>query len=277
MNILSAENTYGINKRFSFVERVITTANPSSILDVGCGAGTYLTYPIAKRFPTVHVVGVDSDELSIGFAQKSYPLSNLDFQIFDMLREDAKFDLIIASEVIEHVEDPQEFLANLKFRLNPGGILILTLPNGYGPFEIMAFVETLLDMIGITVLLRRIAGRSKNSLSVAKDTLAASPHINFFSFAQIKSLFDAVGFRMLEYCPRTLLCGWGIDRILRGSQLIEWNTQAPEFLPAFLSSDWMFVLEQTEPLPYRGYRRGAYARLRRFLNELRLGSQGAAR
>lgn len=82
---------------------------------------------------------------------------------------------------------------------------------------------------------------------------------------------------MLEYRPRTFLCGWGIDRVLRGRQLIEWNAQIPELLPAFLSSGWMFVLEQAEPLPYCGYRRGAYARLRRFLNERRLRSQGAAR
>lgn len=276
MNTLSAENTYGINKRFSFVEKIIGSVRPATILDVGCGAGTYLTYPIAKCFPEVHVIGVDSDDLSISFAQESYPLPNLEFQMFDVLRKDVKFDMIIASEVIEHVEEPLEFLANLKSRLNPGGVLILTLPNGYGPFEIMAFVETLLDMIGIPVLLRRIAGRSTNSLSAAKDTLAVSPHINFFSFSLIKSLFGAAGFRIREYRPRTLLCGWGFDYILRKSWLIEWNAQTSELLPAFLSSDWMFVLEQTYPLPYRGYRRSVYARLRRFLNERRLGGKGAA-
>lgn len=277
MNILSAENTYGINKRFTFVEKIIASTSPATILDVGCGAGTYLTYPIAKCFPEVHVVGVDSDDLSISFAQKSYPLPNLEFKLFDVMREEAKFDLIIASEVIEHVEDPMGFLANLKSRLNPGGLLILTLPNGYGPFEIMAFVEMLLDMIGIPALLRRIAGRTANSASVAKDTLAASPHINFFSFTLINSLFKAVGFRVLEYRPRTLFCGWGFDYILRKSWLLKWNAQASEWLPAFLSSGWMFVLAQTEPLPYRGYRRRVDARLRRFLNERRLGSQGSTR
>jgi SAM-dependent methyltransferase len=270
MNILSAENTYGIRKRFSFVEKIISSASPATILDIGCGSGTYLTYPIAKCFPEVHVVGVDSDELSISFAQKSYPLPNLEFKLLDVLREDAKFDLIIASEVIEHVEDPMGFLANLRSRLNPGGLLILTLPNGYGPFEIMTFVKTLLDMLGIPVLLRRIAGRATNNLSVANDTLAASPHINFFSFSLINSLFKATGFGVLEYRPRTLFCGWGFDHILRKSWLIKWNTQASECLPAFLSSGWMFVLAQTEPLSYRGYHRGTYARLRRFLNEQRL-------
>lgn len=275
--MLGDENTYGIKKRFAFVERVIATARPATILDVGCGAGTYLTYPIAKRFPSVHVVGVDSDEVSIAFARQSYPLPNLEFQMLDLLNSEARFDLIVASEVIEHVEDPQEFLSSLKSRLNPGGSLILTLPNGYGPFEIMAFVETLLDAAGIRSLLARMIGRKATCSSEAKDTLAASPHINFFSFAQIKAVIEAVGFRILEFRPRTFLCGWGFDYMLRGRKLMEWNSRVSESLPPFLSSDWMFVLAQAEPFPCRAYRRGAYARLRRFLNEHRVRHQDTAR
>jgi SAM-dependent methyltransferase len=276
MNILSAENTYGINKRFSFVEKTIIRINPATLLDVGCGAGTYLTFPIAKRFPAVRVVGVDSDYPSISFAQRNYPLSNLEFKLFDILGEHEKFDLIIASEVIEHVEDPLKFLVNLKSRLNPGGVLIVTLPNGYGPFEIMEFIETLLDITAIPKLLRRLGGRSKNSLNTLTDTLAVSPHVNFFSFSQIQSLFGVVGFRVNEYLPRTLLCGWGFDYILRNNWLIAWNAKVSEFMPAIFCSDWMFVLDQTEPLPYRSYCRNLYGRLRRFLNARQLANRGPA-
>ena len=273
--MLKTENTYGIKKRFAFIEGAIATASPSTILDIGCGAGTYLTYPIATRFPNINVVGCDSDSLSIEFAQKNHSLPNLEFQLFDVLPEGARFDMVIASEVIEHVDDPLGFLSMLKSKLNPGGVLVLTLPNGYGPFEIMAFIETTLSIVGLPALLRRIAGKSTKALSESKDTMAASPHINFFSFSQINTLFGVAGFGVIKYCPRTFLCGWGIDRLASGDRFINWNAQVSESLPAFLSSDWMFVLSQTTPLPFTGYRRGVYARLRRYLNERQLQRQGA--
>jgi 2-polyprenyl-3-methyl-5-hydroxy-6-metoxy-1,4-benzoquinol methylase len=271
--MLKNENTYGVKKRFAFIEDAIATASPSVILDVGCGAGTYLTYPIAARFPNINVVGCDTDRISIDFAQKSYLLPNIEFKLFDNLPADARFDMVIASEVIEHVEDPLSFLLTLKSKLNPGGVLVVTLPNGYGPFEIMSFMETILSMFGIPSLLRNLFGKKNELFIGSKDTLAASPHINFFSFSMISTLFTASGFKVEKYCPRSFLSGWGFDRLLTHPNILSWNVKICESLPPCMSSDWMFVLSQATPLPYPGYRRGLYARLRRYLNEHQLQRQ----
>lgn len=271
--MLKTENTYGIKKRFAFIEGAISAASPSTILDIGCGAGTYLTYPIAARFPNVNVLGADSDGVSIGFAQKKYSLPNLNFQLFEEVPESLRFDMVIASEVIEHVEDPLSFLSMLRSKLNPGGVLILTLPNGYGPFEIMSFIEMILSIFKIPSLLRQFFGRKNELLDVSKDTLAVSPHINFFSFSLINMLFTASGFRVAKYCPRNFLSGWGFDRFLSGTRILEWNVRVCESLPAFMSSDWMFVLDQAETVPFAGYRRGLYARIRRYFNERQIQRQ----
>lgn len=265
--MLDVENTYGINKRLEFVAKAVQASAPSSILDLGCGAGTYLTHPVAARFPGIRVVGVDSDEASIVYARQTFPLPNLEFCRFDQLRDGERFDMVIASEVIEHVEDPVTFLADIRARLNPDGVLLLTMPNGYGPFEIMQFAQAVLALIGLPALLRRLAGRDELVGEGAKDTLADSPHINFFSFARINALIAGAGFRVLEYRPRTFLCGWGIDRLLRGRRLLEWNARISERLPVAMASAWMFILAPAEPVPDVEYRRGAYARLRRYLNE----------
>ncbi len=43
---------------------------------------------------------------------------------------DGSFDLIVSSEVMEHVTDKESFLAHLRRLLRPGGFLIVTTPRG---------------------------------------------------------------------------------------------------------------------------------------------------
>src|SRR5262249_16605180 len=49
---------------------------------------------------------------------------------------EGRFDAVVASEVLEHIGDPAAFLGLLGRCLRRNGLLILTVPNGYGPFEI---------------------------------------------------------------------------------------------------------------------------------------------
>jgi SAM-dependent methyltransferase len=103
-----------------------------NILDVGCGNG-YLANHLSKIGH--HVIGVDIAEDGIRIAKETYP--HLKFELhsayekFDnLLRVPA--DVVIASEVIEHLYFPQRFLKNIHDALCPGGYLILTTPyHGY--------------------------------------------------------------------------------------------------------------------------------------------------
>ena len=73
------------------------------------------------------------------------------------------------------------------------------------------------------------------------------------------------GFAIQRYKPRTFLCGGVFDRLVAGR--LDWNTRVSEKLPAFLASDWMFVIvPATAPAP-APFRRGAFNRLRRRFNE----------
>jgi SAM-dependent methyltransferase len=268
------ENAYGVRKRFEFVAEIIRQRQPAEVLDVGCGSGMMLTRPLAEAFPRSRFVGVDSDPGSIRFANSAAAPANLEFLLPEALAPDRQFDLVVASEVIEHVESPVEFLQLLAGRLKADGRLLLTLPNGYGPFEVATLMETALARSGILPLLLRLRRSRADAAPRAADTvdtLAFSPHINFFSFRVIREVIRGAGLRELAYRPRTWLCGFGFDSLLRTAALLRWNADIAERLPPWTVSDWMFVLDAGGmPGPYR-YRRNWYARLRRRWNEHRPG------
>ena len=90
-------------------------ANPSSVLDVGCGEGV-LTYEWAQRLGDKPIVGIDLDdpELRALWATRERP--NLEYRIEEATRlpfGDGEFDLATAIEVLEHVPDPEATVAEM--------------------------------------------------------------------------------------------------------------------------------------------------------------------
>jgi 2-polyprenyl-3-methyl-5-hydroxy-6-metoxy-1,4-benzoquinol methylase len=111
---------------------LLPRSKPLNIIDVGCGNGYLVNY----LFKAGHrVVGIDVAEDGIEIARETYP--HLKFQLRsayekldDLLGVPA--DVIISSEVIEHLYYPQRFLKNMSTALRPGGYLLLTTPyHGY--------------------------------------------------------------------------------------------------------------------------------------------------
>src|SRR4051794_6766592 len=150
------ETPYGIAKRLEFIRGVINRLQPRTVLEIGCGTGNNVIVPLAEWFPASTFLGVDSDAASIAFAQQTHRRANVAFDAPEGLAKHPPFDLIIASEVIEHVDDPPGFLALLRELLAEDGRLILTLPNGYGPFEWGSLTECLFHLTGLTTLLRKL-------------------------------------------------------------------------------------------------------------------------
>lgn len=264
-----AEDAYGLSKRLAFCAEIIAWRHPALVLDVGCGTGENLTRPLAERFPAVRFLGVDGDNGSIEYARARPVLSNLTFAGYEALARPNQADLVIASEVVEHVESPEEFLTQTAQHLRPDGRMIVTTPNGFGPFELASLIEVLLRLSGAFDLLRRIKRALVGGYPEAnsRDTLAASPHINFFSHGRIKQVFASAGLEIERYQGRTLLCGFGLDSLVRRLAIGEWNARVADRLPPACVSAWAFLLRKVPPRPGPSYRRGPIARLRRRLNE----------
>jgi SAM-dependent methyltransferase len=113
-------------------------------VDTGCrtmqeGAGAWLHAHLDAV--TSSLVGIDIDEAGVKDADAAgyecYVADCRDPKALAALGID-KADLVIAGEVIEHLDDPGAFLAGLHELVAPGGELIVTTPNAYGLFNVAA-------------------------------------------------------------------------------------------------------------------------------------------
>lgn len=103
------------------------------IVDVGCGGGI-LSEPLARMGATV--TGIDAVEKNIRIASVHAGLdpltSSIDYSCTtaeQLVREQRKFDAVIALEVIEHVADPSEFCKSLAALAVPNGVVVISTLN----------------------------------------------------------------------------------------------------------------------------------------------------
>ena len=273
-----SETQYGISKRIRIIEEWVsqikarTAKGRVAILDYGCGTGDYITFPLARSGN--EVLGIDIHEPSILEARRRYALPNLSFRtgvIQDLLAERLSFDVIVCSEVLEHLNDPLEFLTNVRRLLRPGGGLIVTTPNGYGSFEMLRRLEWALSRIGIHQSLRWVFRKGRQLSRRARgyvvpshpsERLSGEPgagflnhdsvHVQFFRLRSLEKLFSTSGFRIIARRARTFLCGPYVDTLFRlspGRQaLFRLNNRLADLLPFSWAADWMFLLEPKEAL-----------------------------
>jgi len=112
--------------RYAFATRL---TRGKRVLDAGCGSG-YGSAELAKN--AAFVLGVDASEEAIAYARENYRLPNLHFvraSVEAFPFRDATFDLLVAFEVVEHVERWQEFLRDVRRVLAPSGQFIVSTPN----------------------------------------------------------------------------------------------------------------------------------------------------
>ena len=99
-----------------------------SALDVGCGAGL-LAEPLARMGAAVTAIDAAPELIAAAKAHAEGQGLAIDYRAATVEAMEGKFDLVTCLEVIEHVADPQAFVAALAACLAPGGLLILSTPN----------------------------------------------------------------------------------------------------------------------------------------------------
>ncbi len=104
-------------------------ARGANVLDAGCGTG-YGSRILAEAGAS-HVLGVDIDPLSIAFARRRFATATLEFEKADcqhLTFPPAHFDLVFASNVLEHLERPARFVSAAFETLRPGGKALFAVP-----------------------------------------------------------------------------------------------------------------------------------------------------
>jgi 2-polyprenyl-3-methyl-5-hydroxy-6-metoxy-1,4-benzoquinol methylase/ribosomal protein S27E len=188
---------------------------PLRLLEVGAGFGTFAEELVARGvFAEVQVV---EPTPSLAATCRSKGLNVL-AQPIEHVAADASlhghFDVVCSFEVIEHLFEPQAFIAHCKRLLRPGGLLVLTCPNGQG-FDILEL------------------GAGSPAIDIE--------HLNYFHPASLSALLTQLGFTVLQtQTPGRLDADIVRNRVLAGEHRLtnaflqrvlidEWDTQGEKF------------------------------------------------
>jgi SAM-dependent methyltransferase len=118
------------------VREVLALSRPEApvrrVLDVGCGEGVFVAY---ARRRGLEAFGLDFSGSAVAVGRAQFGNRWIHVGGFEALAPTGlptSFDLITAFEVIEHVESPASFLAQVRERLAPGGLVAVCVPNRDG-------------------------------------------------------------------------------------------------------------------------------------------------
>ena len=180
-------------------KRIIETLKPfrslknAMTLDIGCGTGGIA---IAFALNGAKVVASDPGKsaLKIGAVRASEEKEEVEWLISKGENSpfvDSSFDLIICNDVIEHVESPKGLAKELYRLLKNKGILYLTSPNKYSPYNIFWDDHTGLPFITIMPqslqdYYLKLSGLSEKGLPYALKPLGYSRLIKVLAGAGFK-------------------------------------------------------------------------------------------
>jgi 2-polyprenyl-3-methyl-5-hydroxy-6-metoxy-1,4-benzoquinol methylase len=212
-------------KRIEFIRR--HTLGGELILELGCGRGEIASLLSGE------VVGVEIDEIELRHAVEA----GVDARPGDARTwTDARlYDAVVASEVIEHVPDPERLLENAARHLSPGGTLVLTTPNGYGPYELRHHRLNPSVQLRQWNWIRRRFGRQPY-------IAGGIDHAQFFTWTRLRRLIEQAGFEILEIRHSDALLG-GLNV---PTALSRWDAHLADRLPRWAVSGWYVAARLTE-------------------------------
>lgn len=134
---LNIMNVYEVNKRLDIVFKKILTQDITnkSFLDVGCGIGLFSEQAFKKG---AKVTSLDVGAELMEEVKKRCVSKRVIGSVLELPFEDNTFDIVLATEVLEHTPNPKKGFLEILRVTKPGGIAIVTLPNKVWKFSVYA-------------------------------------------------------------------------------------------------------------------------------------------
>lgn len=186
----------------------LDSINNLKTLDIGCGGGL-ISEPLARL--KAKVTGIDASEININIAKNHAIESNLEIDYRAILAEDLektqeKYDLILALEIIEHVENIEFFVETCCKLLEPNGLLIFSTINQ----TIKSFLESI---VAAEYILRWVPKGTHQWSKFVKPS-----QINKYANKQNMQLIEIKG---LSYSP--ISRNWSLTEDLSNNYFISFS------------------------------------------------------
>jgi len=235
------ENVYGSRSRLEWIMEQVRGMEAPRMAEFGCGTGLMLTAQLQRR--GLDCTGWDIHEPSVAYGKAKCGAMGVDpscLRCGDFFSlPDASYDVIIASEVLEHITDEHwdDIVKGLISKLSPRGLLLVTVPNGRGWFEFDAGVwktggrlVAALRLSGVTNLICKTVHGVKQSLfgrgitpgfasTMADDV---SPHVQFFTRRGIERRLLGHDLEIVSREGSVLVAGPMVDLWLTGVKPAMW-------------------------------------------------------
>jgi SAM-dependent methyltransferase len=246
---LPPENVYGHTKKLRFIrdecERFARETGRRledlRMLDFGCGNGSAVSrylIDLGCRF-----TGVDIHGPSLEFARSHYAGERAEFVPPDALKG-RRFDILVYADVLEHLDNPLDFLkGHVEGLLDPAGLMVGSVPNGYGPFENEKRVDAALGLtpklLGLFALRRRLLGLALDREDPPYNH--DSGHVQFFTKGSLLKLISDAGLEVSTFRNGTFMgAPFTEQTLLRPRKAAEVNAVVADFLPYWAVSTWLF-------------------------------------
>ncbi len=162
-------------------ELLIDVPANALVVDIGCGNGSFLSLFQNRGW---ELYGSDYSSTGIEIARASYPnirfsLANAESMPKELASRAGQFDVVLNTEVIEHVYNPRGLLKTCHSLLKPGGALVLTTPY-HGYFKNLLLAAT---------------GKLDEHFTVLWD----HGHIKFWSHKTMREVLTETGFTNIKF------------------------------------------------------------------------------
>jgi len=163
-------------RKISFIKKF--SKRSSTLLDVGAGLGNFA---VCASYNGFKVEILDRSKWAVGYVKKNFNIEGYVSTLYESKLPEAKFDIVTAWDVIEHLTNPLLGFKTLNMLLKRSGFLFLTTPN--------------IDSIDSKILGKRWYGFKK-----------IPEHVVYFSPSTIRLFAKRAGFEVLE------IKNWGFVR-----------------------------------------------------------------